>query len=538
MKSFLTALLCLILFTDIIKSQTTTEPYSIELERINMPGTPSIHSFAFAESDELNVKWLFIGGRTNGLHGFNAGDAFPKQFANKNIFVVDPNASLTWSRNIFLDIPLYIADPLRSTNMQHFQDGNKLYIIGGYGFDSLSGGFVTFPTLTVVDVTLMIRAIIDGTSIYNCVRQITDSRIQVCGGELQKIGDYFYLVGGHKFTGYYHPFANEQVYTDQIKKFKILDDGFAFSITDYSVSTDTIEFHRRDMNVVPAIRPDGISPYIILYGGVFRHGVDLPFLNPVYIDASGSITDYSFDQKMSQYTCSYLSAFNVNDGSMHTTFFGGMSVYFYNEITQMQQYDSLVPFIDDITTLTKNAAGVSDEKISATKMPALLGTNARFIFNESVPHFDNNILKLNELTGRTFVGYIFGGIRALLPNNTPSFPSDYILKVYITPKSININPIGNTVPAEFSLSQNFPNPFNPVTKIKFNLPSNSFTKLSIYDGLGRLVTNVVDSKLAAGIYEVEWDGSNFSTGIYFCRIDIANASLGNFTQTKKMLLIK
>ncbi|MDQ3020763.1 MAG: T9SS type A sorting domain-containing protein [Bacteroidota bacterium] len=535
MKTFLWALLCMLFISNIIKSQQTTEPYSIELERIFMPGSPSIHSFAFAES---NGKWLFIGGRTNGLHGFSAGDAFPKQYANKNIFVVNPNTSQTWSRNIFSDISYTIADPFRSTNMQHFQDGNKLYIIGGYGFDSISGGFVTFSTLTVIDVEQVIQAVSTGASVSNYIRQITDSRMQVCGGELQKLGEYFYLVGGHKFTGYYHPFDNEQVYSDQIKKFKILDDGINLSVANYSASTDTIEFHRRDMNVVPAIKPDGISHYAILYGGVFRHGVDLPFLNPVYIDAAGNVVDYSFDQKMSQYTCSYLSAFNVNDGSMHTTFFGGMSVYYYNEITQMQVYDSLVPFIDDITTLTKNASGVSDELISVTKMPTFLGTNARFIFNEAVPHFNNKVIKLNELTGRTFAGYIYGGIRALLPNNTPSFPSDYILKVYITPKSININPIGNTIPAEFALDQNFPNPFNPVTKIKFNLPSSSEIKLNVYDGLGRLVTNLVDSRLNAGVYEVDWDANNFTSGIYFYRIDINNPSSGIFSQTKKMLLIK
>jgi Secretion system C-terminal sorting domain len=534
MKTFFKGLLYLFLFSSPLLSQT--EPYTIEVERINLPGTPSIHSFAFAES---NGKWLFIGGRTNGLHGFNAGDAFPKQYANKNIFVVDPNTSQTWSRNIFTDIPFTTADPLRSNNMEYFQDGNSLYLLGGYGYDSLSDGLVTFPTLTVIDVDEVIQAIISGTTISNHVRQVTDSRVQVCGGEFQKLDDYFYLVGGHKFTGYYNQFSeNDQVYTDQIRKFKILDSGGNVSLTNYTAFTDTSEYHRRDMNVVPAIKPDGIIPYMILYGGVFRHGSDLPFLNPVYIESNSITVDTSFAQKMSQYTCSYLSAFDTDDGSLHTTFFGGMSVYFYNEITHQQEYDSLVPFINDITTLTKNSAGVSDEIISTTKMPTYLGTNAKFILNESVPHYSNKIIKLNELTGRTFVGYIYGGIRALLPNNTPSFPSDYIMKIYITPKTININPIGNTVPAAFTLEQNYPNPFNPATKIKFNLPSNSQIKLTVYDDLGREVTNLADSKLNAGVYEVEWDGSNFSTGVYFYKLEVSNSSSGNFSLTKKMFLIK
>ncbi len=541
MKTFFKGLVYLFLFSNALKAQT--EPYTIEVERINLPGTPSIHSFAFAES---NNKWLFIGGRTNGLHSFTT-NAFPKQYANKNIFVVDPNTSQTWSRGIFTDIPYSEADPLRSTNMEYFQDGNKLYITGGYGYDSIVNGFVTFPTLTVVDVDEMIQAVTTGSSVLNHIRQISDVRIQVCGGELRKLGDYFYLAGGHKFTGYYNQISNnDQVYTDQIRKFKILDDGVNVSITDYTAFTDTVEYHRRDMNLVPAIKADGVTPYLILYGGVFRHGSTLPFLNPIYIDGSTITVDNTFDQKMSQYTCSYLSAFDTDNGKLHTTFFGGMSVYFYNEITHMQEYDSLVPFINDITTLTKNSAGVSEEIISNTKLPAYLGSNAKFILDPSVPQYSNNVIKLNELTGRTFAGYIYGGIRALLPNNTPTFPSDYVLKVYITPKQISINPIGNTVPDKFELSQNYPNPFNPVTKIKFSLAANSQISLTVYDGLGREVSNLVNSseKLSAGNYEISWDGSNFSTGVYFYRLEVNNSSLGlglgsgNFTITKKMFLIK
>lgn len=538
MKTFLKGLLYFFVFSNFVISQTSTEPYSIEVERINMPGTPSIHSFAFAQS---NGKWLFIAGRTNGLHGFDAVSAFPKQYANKNIFVVDPVTIQTWSRNIFADLTFQTADPLRSTNMQYFQDGNKLYIIGGYGYDSLSDGLITFPTLTVVDVNETIQAITNGTSISSYVRQITDARLQVCGGELQKLGDYYYLVGGHKFTGYYSQFSNDQVYTDQIRKFKINDNGISVSISDYSAFTDTSEYHRRDMNVVPAIKPDGITPFMILYGGVFKHGVDLPFLNPIYIYEDNISIDYSFVQKMSQYTCSYLSAFEADKGNLHTTLFGGMSIYFFNEVTQMLEYDSLVPFINDITTISKNNSGVSAEIISPTKMPALLGTNAKFILDESVPQYSNKIIKLDQLTGRTYVGIIYGGIRALLPNNTPSYPSDYILKVYINPKTIGIKPIGDIVPSEFGLNQNYPNPFNPVTKIKFNIPLTSKTKLVVFDAMGREVSTLVDAKLEAGVYEVNWDGNNFSSGVYFYKLitEIPSSNTGeNYIETKKMLLMK
>ena len=512
------------------KSQSENDPYAIEIERIYIPGSPAIHSFAFAE---YYGKWLFVGGRTNGLHGFNPGDAFPKQYSNKNIFVVNPNTLETYSKNIFSDCSYTTADPLRSTNMQYFQDGNKLYLIGGYGYDSASNSLVTFPVLTVVDINEMMNAIITGASISPYIRQLTDSRLQVSGGELQKLGDYFYLAGGHNFTGTYTRTVNNQIYTDKIQKFKIIDNGISLSISDYTAWTDTVEFHRRDMNLVPAIKPDGVTPYMILYGGVFKKNVDLPFLNPIYIDENGPVVDYSFEQKMSQYTCSYLSAFNTNTGSMHTTFLGGTSLYYYNDFTHMLQYDSLVPFIDDITTLTKNSSGVSDERLSINRLPALLGTNAKFILNESIPQFANKVIKLNEISGRTFAGIIYGGIRAILPNNTPSFPSDYILKVFITPKTVNVNHLGNTLPENFELTQNYPNPFNPNTNIRFSIPTTAFTRLSVYDELGREVTKLVESKLEAGVYELDWDGSGFSSGVYYYKLES-----NSFSETRKMFLLK
>lgn len=417
------------LFTN-SKCFSDNQPYTIELEQISIPQAPSIHSFAFAQS---GGKWLFIGGRTNGLHGFNALTSFPKQFSNIYIYVVDPASELTYSRSIFTDLPFAFADQLRSANMEYYQDGNKLFFIGGYGYDSTSNGLITFPQLKVIDVQETINAVMNGMSVAPYIRQYTNTNIQVCGGELHKLGDFFYLAGGHKFTGTYRINVNNQVYTNQIKKFRINDDGVNVSISDYTAFTDTAEYHRRDMNLVPSVKPDGVTQFLTLYGGVFKTSADLPYLNPIYIEENSITVDYSFEQKMTQYTTAHLNAFNSVTGNMHTTFFGGTSLYSANDTNGALEYDPLVPFINDITTLTKKSDGTSNEIVSPTKMPALLGTNAKFIFNTSVPHFDNEVIKLDQITQRTFAGYIFGGIKAELPNNGASTPSSYILKVFITP---------------------------------------------------------------------------------------------------------
>jgi hypothetical protein len=96
-----------------------------------------------------------------------------------------------------------------------------------------------------------------------------------------------------------------------------------------------------------------------------------------------------------------------------------------------------------------------------------------------------------------------------------------------------INLIVVEMPFNFSLSQNYPNPFNPQTRIKFAVPKASFTKLIIYDLLGREVATLVNEELKPGTYEADWDGSNYSSGVYFYKI-----ISGDFVETKKMVLMK
>ena len=91
-------------------------------------------------------------------------------------------------------------------------------------------------------------------------------------------------------------------------------------------------------------------------------------------------------------------------------------------------------------------------------------------------------------------------------------------------------------PAElrhFSLSQNYPNPFNPNTVISFRLPVIGFVTLKVYDILGREVVTLVNEEKPAGEYEVEFDGSALTSGIYFYRL-----KAGEFSETKKMILLK
>jgi hypothetical protein len=106
---------------------------------------------------------------------------------------------------------------------------------------------------------------------------------------------------------------------------------------------------------------------------------------------------------------------------------------------------------------------------------------------------------------------------------------------------VGVSIITNEIPESFSLSQNYPNPFNPSTKIKFDIPLSRgvpeghgvSVTLKIYDLLGREVATLVNQQFKPGTYEVDWDGTNYPSGVYFYKLTTCF-----FKQTKRMVLIK
>lgn len=98
---------------------------------------------------------------------------------------------------------------------------------------------------------------------------------------------------------------------------------------------------------------------------------------------------------------------------------------------------------------------------------------------------------------------------------------------------IGINLISSEIPGKFKLYQNFPNPFNPNTIIRFKIKNIGFTTLIIYDMLGKEITTLVNKGLQPGEYVVNFDGSDYNSGVYFYKL-----VSGNFSETKIMLLIK
>ena len=131
----------------------------------------------------------------------------------------------------------------------------------------------------------------------------------------------------------------------------------------------------------------------------------------------------------------------------------------------------------------------------------------------------------------------------------------YVYYTNSTPRTAFSDPVteSDKIPETYSLYPCYPNPFNPSTKIKFEIPAvgqrHAFdAQLTIYDILGREVTTLVNEQLQPGSYSVEWDASNFASGIYFYKLVVgdrreigaSNTNNGGegFSQSRKMVLIK
>jgi len=100
-------------------------------------------------------------------------------------------------------------------------------------------------------------------------------------------------------------------------------------------------------------------------------------------------------------------------------------------------------------------------------------------------------------------------------------------------KITSVEVLAGNIPLNFSLWQNYPNPYNPSTTIEFALPTPGYVTLSIFNTLGEQVATLVSENLTAGSHKYEWDASELTSGIYFYRM-----KSGNFVSVKKMVLMK
>ena len=178
-----------------------TVPFQIGIEPMSISNLGGLQSYAWGQHDG---KWLIIGGRLDGLHRRQPFAAFDIAGHNNQLIVIDPVARQKWSAPLS-SLPYSIQEQLSSTNMEFYQEGEYLYVIGGYGYSNTFNNHITYPNLTGIKVPDVINAIINNISFTTYFRQIEDMMFAVTGGYLNKINNTFYLTGGQKFIGRYNP---------------------------------------------------------------------------------------------------------------------------------------------------------------------------------------------------------------------------------------------------------------------------------------------------------------------------------------------
>jgi len=125
-------------------------------------------------------------------------------------------------------------------------------------------------------------------------------------------------------------------------------------------------------------------------------------------------------------------------------------------------------------------------------------------------------------------GYAFAGVQIQFLDTTAHY--HYVVKISEEPTGVEDIQV---IPGQFYLFQNYPNPLNPATKIKYSVPNSEKVLIKVYDVLGEEVKILLDENKDAGTYEIGFDGSELTSGLYFYKI-----TSGNFSEVRKMMLLR
>jgi hypothetical protein len=462
--------------------------YNIDISSSTMIGFPGLHSFAYGQYQD---KWVLIGGRLDGLHARQPFNAFRPEFNNRNIYVIDWPQQQLWTASVEV-LPTGIKEQLQSTNMNFHQAADTLYIIGGYAFSQSANNHITFPKLTTVLLPDLIDAIVAGGDISPYFKQITNDIFAVTGGQLGKIDDTFYLVGGHRFDGPYNPNnmpTYTQTYSNSIQKFRVDNSGTQLSFNSYSVIEDPVHLRRRDYNLLPQLFPDGSAGYTIS-AGVFQPDVDLPYLYPVDIKPDGYVPVTDFNQYLSHYHGAKVCFYQAEANQMHNLFFGGLSQYYYENGALIQ--DNLVPFVKTISRLSRYADGSLQEYNLPESMPQFQATSGEFIANLNLPHHESGIILLDDIDQDTiFIGHIVGGIYSPSLNpfagnqtNTTSADNTVFTIKLIRDDAVGYQPIEAENPYQLKV---FPNPAKEYLLLEYKAEKNTSMRYYISNTSGSIV---------------------------------------------------
>lgn len=429
-------------------------PFTLQIEKSSFSLPVGLQAYVSAI---YKGKWILIAGRTNGLHGFaNVGNNFPESYQNTFVYVIDPRTGNVSCRSLAdqsSGLSPTEIDTLSVTSAQSFQKGAILYIVGGYGINSTTGEMETKSTLTALNLKGLMKWVEKGKPhVSKIMRQVADPLLQVTGGFLfqNSSHDPFLLMLGQNFTGLYTDSSNG-AYTQQIRAFRLKDDGKNLSVIPQETTGIISDYRRRDLNIVPVIRRNKFA--YVAFAGVFtlQSGV---WTVPITIFPDGSSVEsnpadpQTFKQAMNHYNCPSFGLYSAHAKEMYVVFPGGISYGFFSN--GVFQTDSEIPFINQVTTVKIDSNDQYSQYLMTSEYPfiastgtnpgnqLLFGASAQFFPASHIPLFRNGVIQLDKLPHKPIdIGYIVGGIMSTLPNTNTredSTSSPYIFTVTLIPR--------------------------------------------------------------------------------------------------------
>jgi len=245
-----------------------------------------------------------------------------------------------------------------------------------------------------------------------------------------------------------------------------------------------------------------------------------------------------------------------DDGARNEVWINGNPHYFEIEVVSpvvdLPANGGSYTFTEDWWAAKVNGPIISVTKAGAVRSFEYDKDTKRFTGEFGVFHIGKARLEFTDSSGiliDTSLSYTVTPLETFTLNDSTKIPflADSVHVVVIDNENIRgtlisrttedlitgIKSLTNYIPTGFKLEQNYPNPFNPITKITYFVPRTSVIKINVYDILGNEIATLINEEKPAGNYEVEFDGSNLSSGIYFYRMQA-----GTFSDTKKFILMK
>ncbi|MBV9880853.1 MAG: hypothetical protein JO180_10185 [Gemmatirosa sp.] len=431
-------------------------PFQLAVQPAAHQPAPALQSFSLGTN---NGNWLLVGGRRNGFHRTSDREStFPTRYANDSLFVVDPGSGRRWS--MMLPAPLKLQ--LRVTNAASTQDGDVLFVVGGYGSTCDADDrtcYQTFPTLTAINVPAAMSAIRAGQPdrLLAATATLTDERLRVAGGALRKLGRDYVLLFGQNYDSVYKG-AYTGKYTGEVRRFGLRLGGAVAggtgpstvaivryaAVGDPAGASPASEYHRRDLNVAETVWPNG-RVGLAVYGGVFTPQGG-SWVHPLYVDDGTTAPrvrlDTTFSQRMSAYDCARAAFYDPTARTMYTSLLGGISLYYYDASGALvpSSVDNFMPFISAITTIVRRPDGrtVETPQPATASLPKLIGANAEFIPLARLGRMlgTRDVIDMRRLPSgpRVLVGQMYGGIIATAPQSSefnPTFADSTIYDVYL-----------------------------------------------------------------------------------------------------------